>query len=766
MTCTSLFVAFAAAAMAPLAAAQSNCCEAQVKGVGCDDPTCQDAVCSADAFCCETLWDGACAASAQTLCPDLCGGGGGSTCCTAQQTPGCDDTACQDLICAQDSFCCNNTWDQVCADAAIAQCEVCGGGGGNPACPGTNDCCVASPDGTAGCSDEACCNAVCAADSFCCSTQWDAICASQAVGLCGCVVTCPESDHDCYTEGIPGCTDVDCCALVCSADSFCCSTAWDGLCVSQAFSFCGFPKCEYSCEGTPENEPCGLDLNGGCNVSQGGTSNCCVANGGVGCDDLTCQDAVCAADSFCCTTSWDGICADEANLFCPDICFTNPPMFGVLECGETLCGDAWASGNIRDTDWFILNVPGAGAGTEVTVTVTSQLPMLIGLINSTDCATATGFTVSATSGFCGSATFTYCMVPGENWIFAAPNTFDGFPCESGYNGYTLTVECGGDCLPIGCGNAGHDCYTVGGPYCDDVDCCELVCSIDPFCCDTSWDGICVDEAVANCGAPKCPIDCVGTDEGEDCGTDSNGGCNVPVIGDSNCCTGWGGLGCDDEACSLAVCAADSFCCTTAWDGICADSALILCPDICQIGVPNFGEIGCNETICGTAWADANLRDTDWYILTLDADTQVTISMQSQLPMIFGLINSTDCATATAIDPNATTGICGSNSLVVDLPAGTHWIFAAPTVFAGYPCESGFNDYALSISCPIDCVSGPDRDGSGCVDGADISTVLGNWDPTGALGNGLGVGDANCDGVVDGADLAIVLGAWLTGPNCP
>ena len=60
-----------------------------------------------------------------------------------------------------------------------------------------------------------------------------------------------------------------------------------------------------------------------------------------------------------------------------------------------------------------------------------------------------------------------------------------------------------------CGDkAAGGCCHVGGngtPGCDDADCCESVCAIDPFCCDTSWDGICADEAAAdpNCECPAC-----------------------------------------------------------------------------------------------------------------------------------------------------------------------------------------------------------------------------------------------------------------------
>ncbi|MBX3356692.1 MAG: hypothetical protein KF724_13435, partial [Phycisphaeraceae bacterium] len=649
--------------------------------------------------------------------------------------------------------------------AANAQCAVCdGGGGGNPACnAGAGDCCVAN--GTPGCDDENCCNLICSFDSFCCNVQWDSICANAAVANCGCELTCPPSDHDCYSTGGPGCTDEDCCSLVCSVDPFCCQVAWDGICVNEAFQFCGVPECPFSCTGTSEGEPCGADTNGGCNVAQGGSSNCCFAWGGIGCDDQNCQDTICSFDPFCCDVAWDGICAAAANDFCPDICFTFPPQFGSISCGETICGTSWADNNFRDTDWFVLDLSGFSTPVTVTVSISNQLPMVIGIVNSTDCATASSLNPFAVSGYCGSASFTVCLAPTVHWIFAGANGFSGFPCDSGANEYALTVECGDECLPPACGNSDHDCYTTGGPFCSDEACCNLVCAIDPFCCQVAWDGICVNEAFEFCGAPACPLDCVGTPEGEACGADENGGCNAPQGGTSNCCIVWGGAGCDDPACQDAVCAADPFCCDVAWDGLCSGAANQLCPDICFLGSTNFGSISCNETICGTAWADGNFRDTDWYILELADTTEITVTISNQLPMVIGIVNSTDCATASFLDPFAVSNFCGTASFTVTLPAGTHWVFAAPNAFSGFPCGSGSNDYSLTVSCPISCFENPDQTNDGCVNGADIAVVLGNWNPAGGGPVG-GPGDVNCDGFVNGADIALVLGAWLTGPNCP
>ncbi|MHC4909906.1 MAG: hypothetical protein ACYTF9_09330, partial [Planctomycetota bacterium] len=50
-------------------------------------------------------------------------------------------------------------------------------------CPGEGGCCFAA-NGSPGCDDVACCEAVCAADPFCCDTAWDDVCGDQAAALC------------------------------------------------------------------------------------------------------------------------------------------------------------------------------------------------------------------------------------------------------------------------------------------------------------------------------------------------------------------------------------------------------------------------------------------------------------------------------------------------------------------------------------------------------------------------------------------------------
>ena len=64
-----------------------------------------------------------------------------------------------------------------------------------------------------------------------------------------------------------------------------------------------------ACDNCPSiGNPDQHDADGGC--------NCCSGGDGLGCDDAACESAICSADPFCCTVSWDPICDDEAEQAC------------------------------------------------------------------------------------------------------------------------------------------------------------------------------------------------------------------------------------------------------------------------------------------------------------------------------------------------------------------------------------------------------------------------------------------------------------------
>ena len=150
---------------------------------GCDDPTVQACVCGMDSFCCDTEWDNQCATTAANSC-DACGGGGGDEdCCTAHMTGGCDDSAIQACVCAVDSFCCDMQWDMMCVNQVGS--TLCG-----PSCnPDDADGPCCADNGTPGCEVNAVETCVCAQDMFCCTNTWDMFCVMAIESnMCG---SCP-----------------------------------------------------------------------------------------------------------------------------------------------------------------------------------------------------------------------------------------------------------------------------------------------------------------------------------------------------------------------------------------------------------------------------------------------------------------------------------------------------------------------------------------------------------------------------------------------
>ncbi|MFO0873017.1 MAG: hypothetical protein U0575_03480 [Phycisphaerales bacterium] len=409
-----------------------------------------------------------------------------------------------------------------------------------------SNCC--GPNGGLGCDDPVCASAVCSVDSFCCQTQWDSICGDEAatqfcIELCASAGGCPAADHGCFEAGGPGCTDIACCEAVCAQDSFCCQTAWDGICVNEALAACAAPPCcnlacpaDLNFDGQVDGGDLGILL---ADWNQAGT---CSNLDGIGAVDGGDLGMVLAAWGSCGGTPEGEPCGGDTNGGCNGA----PPVFGSVACGQTIIGNAWAVGGTRDTDWFQFTL---GEPTVVKVAMCSQLPMVFGIVDTggvLDCTLASSVDPFGTTEFCGCADFESCLPAGTWWLFAAPDGFDGFPCGRGDNAYWLTFDCSGPCTPAACGNVDNDCFTASAdPFCSGAGCCTQVCAVDPFCCDVAWDGICVDEAKAICGA-------------------------------SNCCFANGGVGCDDPACQGVICAIDPFCCKTTWDSICAGEAADLC----------------------------------------------------------------------------------------------------------------------------------------------------------------------------------------------
>jgi hypothetical protein len=132
----------------------------------------------------------------------------------------------------------------------------------------------------------------------------------------------------------------------------------------------------------------------------------------------------------------------------------------------------------------------------------------------------------------------------------------------------LDNDCDGlvDGADPNCG-CSHALCTTGGPLVSGCNqCVTNICAVDPYCCNTGWDSICVNQVRTVCNSLTCP--------------GSHGSCPHPLCQTgpspftSGCDSGYGN-------CVSQICAVDSWCCTNNWDSICAGQVSTVCGKNCN-----------------------------------------------------------------------------------------------------------------------------------------------------------------------------------------
>ncbi|HKQ49174.1 MAG TPA: proprotein convertase P-domain-containing protein [Phycisphaerae bacterium] len=711
----------------------------------------------------------------------------------------------------------------------------CGGGGGVCGPPNPNDCNAANS--TPGCSDQACCEAVCAIDPFCCDVAWDSICASEAADLCGGGggVCGPDNPNDCSVpNSTPGCNDQACCEAVCAIDPFCCDVAWDSICADEAASICNQPPCDVICDPgkTPENEPdCGIPtdtVNGGCN--------------------------------------------------------STPNVFSPIVCGQSYCGTGAFDGSLRDTDWYEVVLTQA---TQVTWTAEAEFDVVVGIVENgggtLDCSQVTAFRVFAVGGPCQPTSVSSCLPAGTWWLFVAPDFTAIEACGAEYN---ATLTCA-DCPPAPDNDLCEDAEAILCNSSTNLD--NTLATTDPtdplYSCaffgpqqgfgtlwytfvatDTSayvqtcnsgstdtllavYSGTCgsLVEIACNddgpCGGTgllsklcaqgltvgdtyyiqvssfsaadqgqitlelTCP--CPPGPPGDNCqdavplaipadvsGSTTSSNPDVPpaftcggfsvsapgnwytVVGNGNeltaslcnpgtnydtklhvycgTCTQLFCVAGDDDFCGFPPGYSQASWCsapgttyyilvsgfgsatgdyqlTVTSGAACSDPPLcepcaVSCdpgktdenePDCglptdtvnggCNSVPPVFSPITCGEAYCGTGAFDGSTRDTDWYQVVLTQNTQVTWSVEAEFDVLVGIVDNQggalDCSQVSAFLVFAVGTPCQTTSVSTCLSAGTWWLFVAPDFLAPVPCGAEYN---AVLTC-ADCPPGPDND---------------------------------------------------------
>jgi hypothetical protein len=198
---------------------------------------------------------------------------------------------------------------------------------------------------------------------------------------------------------------------------------------------------------------------------------CCTPHATPGCDDANCCNAVCAIDSYCCDAEWDEVCVSEA----ADICGFCPPI-----CGNGICEAGESYPSCEDCP-PPPQCPGTGG---------CCTPHATPGCDNASCCNA----VCAIDSYCCDAEWDEVCVSEAADIcgFCPPICGNGI-CEAGESYPSCE-----DCPPPQCPGSGSCCAPHPSGGCNDTNCCEAVCSIDSFCCDTQWDEVCVDVAGEEC----------------------------------------------------------------------------------------------------------------------------------------------------------------------------------------------------------------------------------------------------------------------------
>jgi hypothetical protein len=498
--------------------------------------------------------------------------------------------------------------------------------------------------------------------------------------------------------------------------------------------------------GTPENEECGTDINGGCN--------------------------------------------------------SVPPIFSTINCGETVAGNAWASGGTRDTDWYDLVLPGP---TTISISGQADFPLQLFVIDA-NCPPT--ILAAASAPRCQVATLT-TIVGGSVRIFAGTTGFDGSPC-GGENDYWLSVD---SCTPAK-GAPNDNCADATdisgvGPHAFDNTIATTDGVADPLCLSFGTDQINADvwfTWTSSCAA------------GQEVAVTTCGQTGVDTriaVYEGDACTG-PILACndDDAACGLQSTATfiagapgtvytiriGSFPGSAGGAGTftfeCNEPCLGIDPDPaggsenedcgldtnggCNAAPFSFVNVDCNDTINGTTWADAGTRDTDWYAFTVPDSGTVTVTVTTEVPVAVFILTisggeNPDCVEI-GLPGIGNVADCETGSVTVSgLPAGSRaYAFVGPGgaggggIFEGFPCgRVPGNDYTISFDigapCTPACPCNFNNDAA--LNSQDFFDFLGCF-----FGGGCPSGqdaDYNDDNVVNSQDFFDFLACFFAPPKtCP
>lgn len=100
----------------------------------------------------------------------------------------------------------------------------------------------------------------------------------------------------------------------------CCLNSEPGVCEGLSLQECFSENTGF---GWSDQLTCDADT---CVPDTQGDGDCCSEHSTTACESLSCSEAICEFDPYCCIFEWDDICVGEAQEFCGDICPHGPTV--------------------------------------------------------------------------------------------------------------------------------------------------------------------------------------------------------------------------------------------------------------------------------------------------------------------------------------------------------------------------------------------------------------------------------------------------------
>ncbi len=344
---------------------------------------------------------------------------------------------------------------------------------------------------------------------------------------------------DCFrANGTPYCDNVDCCTRVCEFEPRCCTESWAPVCADLALELCPRPQACCLSDGLCDDlAPQKCREQGGVPLGEG--TACLGDNDGNGRDD------VCDADDPCegCGPGphWIDQCPAGADVLPSgalvgvdlDLDENCEPDVHLVFNGYALVersvplddsghfpGVAPVDGHLEvaDTEILLMHLTGA-SGNLIAGTLGSALLLpSVGTVveQPSDPGLADSFFDVLFEVDLGGGTLAYnheplrlrskidCVPPDT--IFLAPTScIDLFDTpEPGAGQVVARLVRAENSTSPDCGDpTAGDCFAPNGtPYCDNSECCNRVCELEPRCCTEGWARACVDLAVEVCPRPQ------------------------------------------------------------------------------------------------------------------------------------------------------------------------------------------------------------------------------------------------------------------------